>query len=237
MMFFRMNTHVLGTLILVVFLLQKGHPLQQQQQQQQQEANRELIVGGAQEAPLDFYNWFVRVKNRAGVLIAPQFFITKANYADTIVPKETLSRIGFLCNEDDDITSSTTNCGQYYEDKMVEKIFIHPDYDNGGPNLMLVQLNETSTIQPSKMDHGKLALSYQTGMFYEQAGVEDDMMDPLVTRAVLVGLIIDGWLFFFKCLVRTDRGLTMFLLPLLIIFNVHFRTRKSLYSRIWYDQR
>lgn len=223
-MFFRMNTHVLGILILLVFLLQKGHPLQQQQQEAK---NRELIVGGAQEAPLDSYNWFVRVENRAGVLIAPQFFITKANYADTIVPKETISRIGFLCNEDDDITSSTTNCGQYYEDKMVEKIFIHPDYDNGGPNLMLVQLNETSTIQPSKMDHGKLALSYQTGMFYEQA----------VISIGWFGLVVDCWLFFFKCLVRMDRGLTMFLLPLLIIFNVHFRTRKSLYSRIWHDQR
>mmetsp|Transcript_9172 Transcript_9172/g.17272 ORF Transcript_9172/g.17272 Transcript_9172/m.17272 type:complete len:440 (+) Transcript_9172:110-1429(+) len=117
--------------------------------------HRDLIVGG-KEAPIDYYNWFVRVENRAGVLVAPQFFITKANYAETIVAQESISRIGFLCNQSD-------NCGQYYEDRMVKNVFIHPDYEMGGPNLMLVQLNDTSTVTPSRMDHGRLGLSYQTG--------------------------------------------------------------------------
>lgn len=40
---------------------------------------RELIVGG-EEALSNQCNWFVSIGNRAGVLIAPQFFITKANY-------------------------------------------------------------------------------------------------------------------------------------------------------------
>lgn len=118
--------------------------------------NRDLIIGG-EEAPIDRYNWFVKIGNRVGVLIAPEFFITKANYAGTIKSETSAAaRIGFFCDEED-------NCGQYYEDRAVENVYIHPDYDIGGPNLMLVQLNETSTINPSRIDHGRLASSYKSG--------------------------------------------------------------------------
>jgi hypothetical protein len=131
-----------------------------------EENRRHLIVGGdAFAPPFHSYPWFVKVlgKNRAGVLVAPQFFITKASYAKTIVAPESssvVSRIGYFCNQEED------NCGQYYEDRMVQNVFIHPEYHEmgGGPNLMLVQLNDTSTITPLKMDHGRLALSYQSGM-------------------------------------------------------------------------
>ena len=117
---------------------------------------RELIVGG-EEAPSNQYNWFVKIGNRAGVLIAPEFFITKANYADYLESEfEGKCRIGALCNEEG-------NCGQIFEDREMEKFFVHPEYANGGPNLMLVKLSTPSTINPLVVDSGSIVSSFTTG--------------------------------------------------------------------------
>jgi len=118
---------------------------------------RALIVGG-EEASSNQYNWFVKIGNRAGVLIAPEFFITKANYADYLESEfeEGKCRIGALCNEEG-------NCGQDFEDREMEEFFVHPEYANGGPNLMLVKLSTPSTITPLSVDAGSIVSSFTTG--------------------------------------------------------------------------
>jgi hypothetical protein len=119
--------------------------------------DRKLIIGG-DDAPPNKYNWFVRLGNiGGGVLVAPGFFITKASYVDDIREID-IVRIGALCYDD-----NNNNCGQYYEDRSVQDMFVHPEYENGGPNLMLVKLTQSSTVNPAIMDEGSLASLYENG--------------------------------------------------------------------------
>lgn len=116
--------------------------------------------------------------------MAPGFFITKASYADDIREID-IVRIGALCDDD-----NNNNCGQYYEDRSVQDMFVHPEYENGGPNLMLVKLTQSSTVNPAIMDEGSLASSYENDfegreLYTAGFGVIDNMDVSQVSTKLL----------------------------------------------------
>jgi hypothetical protein len=65
-------------------------------------------------------------------------------------------RIGALCNEEG-------NYGQDFEDRKMMKFFVHPEYANGWPNLMLLKLSTPSTMTPPSVDSGSIVSSFTTG--------------------------------------------------------------------------
>ena len=112
---------------------------------------RKLIVGG-EDAPINTYPWFVQIGDKGGVLIAPEFFITKSNYA-SIVTQENVAKIGALCNG-----NGNGNCGQDYDVRSISTTFVRD-----GGDFMLVKLDQRSEITPADIDDGSLVSSYESG--------------------------------------------------------------------------
>ncbi len=108
--------------------------------------SRQLIIGG-EEVEVGGFEWFVAGDDYSGVLVAPEFFVTKYKFEN----KTRTVRVGALCRD-------SSNCGQQYEDRSWKEVFVHPN-----KKLMLVQLNEASSITPAQMDDGELAASYKSG--------------------------------------------------------------------------
>lgn len=111
--------------------------------------SKSIINGKA--AKVGNYPWFVQGNGCAGVLITPEFILTAAHCRENF---EGTIKIGLMCWYDYD------NCGQELEYRHAVRFIAHPkDHD-----ILLVQLNQRSEIEPANLDTENLSSTYKKGM-------------------------------------------------------------------------
>lgn len=130
------------------------------------------IIGGDEAAPGD-YPWFASTLFCGGSLIASEWVLTSAHcaggghyYAQTFVEGEPIE-IGLLCFDED-------NCGQSKEDLIVDKMFVHPNFDMSTKHKYdfgLVRLSEPSAITPVQVDDGSHVLKNNQALWTAGLGV------------------------------------------------------------------
>jgi Secreted trypsin-like serine protease len=116
------------------------------------------VIGG-NPTPINTYPWFTDLGGCGGVLVSPTFVLTAAHCWMLILPNQRI-KVGHLCNAAD-------NCGQNSETITVYGTHIHPDYtwlsNSPSHDVMLVQLNQRSSISPATLDLEGISPNYKSG--------------------------------------------------------------------------
>lgn len=121
------------------------------------------IVGGDSISEPKIYPWFARFKNGVicgGVLVSPEYLMTAAHCVKNPDWLEYSGRIqiGALCHP----YSKESNCGQTVEERGIQKIYIHPDYnkETNEYDVALVRLDQESKIKPVDIDRTGISTFY-----------------------------------------------------------------------------
>ena len=161
---FKLRVSIPIQLLFGFFVLVASQSITNRNPTQNQIAPR--IIGGT-NAPKNSYPWFVNLSGSCGgVLISPKYVLTSA-HCTSFVQKQKID-IGFYCIYLD-------NCSQRKEYIGIKKKYIHPNYEWGStsPNhdIMLIELEQKSTIPFAPIDAIGLSSNYQAGKELQVIGM------------------------------------------------------------------
>lgn len=110
------------------------------------------IIGGVEVTNTGAYPWFVTAKDLrcGGCLISSRHVLTAAHCKRYFVSPVT---VGYLCDEDN-------NCGQHSEVIDIARRHTHPNHTWPSLDLMIVELQNESTISPIPVDQDSSSLNY-----------------------------------------------------------------------------